>query len=474
MSNHKEKLPKAPSAPKKKRRLHGLGEHRQHIDRICRARPGDLKGQIATYLGKVELPAGTGTIRRVAEDTKTAWGNTLLSLPDALTQTNLRIRDIKDLRRVHVTGLIRYWIQENVSGGTIANRISILRRFLVLMGKPGVIPAGVAWSQILREEGIDPARVRRSRKQAPKAWTDNGVDPIEHIERAKRDCIIFGTILETKHALGLRGKEGFCTPFTANDLGHAVVVHAGAKGGRRREVSLSTDPERLAYQRDVIERAKEVAATHGENRLLKKPGLSLRQMESYYRNRARKNGFTKKALGVVPHGLRHEYVANEQEEATGMPPPSSERVPADYYFENEELQRKVELEVSEKVGHGRPVLVYGGSRHKHLSVTKRRLAARLEALSATGKLFEEAGAERAWLIGLAAEGLEMRRGRVMEIAVRFTCSLLRPEEAAQLAHRLTEAAKEPVAILGWLGAEVPPAGREINFRRNPHSNDDQP
>ena len=79
-------------------------------DRICRARPGDLKGQIATYLGKIALPADTGTIRFVAEDTKTAWGKTLLSLPGDLTQTNLRIRDIRDLRRVHVIWLIQYWI----------------------------------------------------------------------------------------------------------------------------------------------------------------------------------------------------------------------------------------------------------------------------------------------------------------------------------------------------------------------------
>jgi integrase len=63
-------------------------------------------------------------------------------------------------------------------------------------------------------------------------------------------------------------------------------------------------------------------------------------------------GITRAALGVVPHGLRHQGAAEDFERLTGAAPPVAGGPAVDA-----DLDRRARLEISSRLGHGRVQIV---------------------------------------------------------------------------------------------------------------------
>ncbi len=119
-------------------------------------------------------------------------------------------------------------------------------------------------------------------------------------------------------------------------------VHRGTKGGRRRYVPIDT-PER--------ERAVDIARliAKDENESISDPRLELVQAIRHLRYVMECCGMTKADLKVTPHGLRHQYAADEYERATGVRPPVEGGAAPDKATDAAARQ-----DVSMKLGHGRP------------------------------------------------------------------------------------------------------------------------
>lgn len=124
-----------------------------------------------------------------------------------------------------------------------------------------------------------------------------------------------------------------------------LFTHRGTKGGRKRYVPIDTDARLQA-----IKLAQDLVI--GENDSISDPQFTLVQAIRHLRYVMERFGVTKKALGVVPHGLRHQYATDEYQQATGSPAPVNG---------GETLDRAVDVaarrDIAERLGHGRPQIV---------------------------------------------------------------------------------------------------------------------
>ena len=78
------------------------------------------------------------------------------------------------------------------------------------------------------------------------------------------------------------------------------------------------------------------------------PKRTLEQAIAHLRYVMEKFGLTKRKLGVTPHGLRHQYAADEYRELTGEAPPveGGPAVP-------QTAAQMARLEISQHLGHAR-------------------------------------------------------------------------------------------------------------------------
>ena len=85
--------------------------------------------------------------------------------------------------------------------------------------------------------------------------------------------------------------------------------NAGAKGGRARDVPIATDE-----QRELLARVMSAVAP-GE--FVGRPGFTTTQNQARFYYVIRKFGISKAGLGVVAHGLRHQYANDHFEDDAG-------------------------------------------------------------------------------------------------------------------------------------------------------------
>ncbi len=90
-------------------------------------------------------------------------------------------------------------------------------------------------------------------------------------------------------------------------------IQHGTKGGRLRDVPLTTDG-----QRELLAR---VTAAVAPGMYVGRPGFTSTQNASRFYYVIRKCGIAKKQLGVMAYGLRHQFVNDAYEAETGSPSP---------------------------------------------------------------------------------------------------------------------------------------------------------
>lgn len=232
--------------------------------------------------------------------------------------------DPRQLANRHVTVMVARWVERGLKTATIHNYLSFLRTYAGWIGKAGMV--------LPPEHYVGSDSPHAHRKQVAtqdKSWSAKHIDiKAKTAEIAAFDPWV-GLQVEICDAFGLRGKEARhfhphdaiipreqANPRDAEAFPEAeffVQVRHGAKGGRARDVPLTT-----AAQRELIERC---CADVAKGMYVGRPGRTSEQNQNRFHYVLRKFGISEKQLGVVAHGLRHQLVNDEYERDTGSPTP---------------------------------------------------------------------------------------------------------------------------------------------------------
>jgi integrase len=265
-------------------------------------------------------------------------------------ETPYRKLDPRQLAGRHVQHMVKRWQERGLTVATVHCYLSMLRTFAGWIGKHGMVREPEFYV------GKDSELAHRSQTAVlDKSWTAKCVDIHAKIAEVSAFDPWVGLQLELCAEFGLRGKEArhfrpheaVIPRIDANERDAAafpeavlfIRVYHGTKGGRPRDVPLATEA-----QHALVERLRclvapgqfvgnpEHTATHARHRF-------------YYV--IRMFGISKKELGVVAHGLRHQVVNDAYALDAGGPSPV--RLALECAKRDEEARRRA----ARLLGHGR-------------------------------------------------------------------------------------------------------------------------
>ena len=232
-----------------------------------------------------------------------------------------------NFKRKHLDALVRHWLEKELAIVTIKGRMSTVRWLAAKIGKPNLVPRTNA------ELGI-PDRSHGAKHSKAFRLTP------EMLEQVPSPYVRISLAFEEK--FGMRREEATKIRPHEADQGDSLVLQGSwCKGRRQREVPIRT-PE----QRDLVERARELARTTPERSLI--PTATYYQHINVYERQTYKAGIR------PPHGLRHAYAQARYEELTGWPcplagGPSTRDLPS----REKALDERARRVISAEMGHGR-------------------------------------------------------------------------------------------------------------------------
>jgi integrase len=232
--------------------------------------------------------------------------------------------DPRQLANRHIEVMVDRWIERGLATATIHNYLSFLRTFAGWIGKPGMVREPQYYVGTESEHAHRTQVATRDR-----SWTARNVDIAAKIAEITALDPWVGLQVELCAEFGMRGKEArHFRPHSAvlpreaaNPVDAAafpecdtfVRVSHGAKGGRPRDVPVVAESQRALLVR--------VRAAVAPGMYVGRPGITSLQAQSRFYYVIRKCGISKKALGVVAHGLRHQRVNDAYEADAGGPSP---------------------------------------------------------------------------------------------------------------------------------------------------------
>ncbi|MDO9134002.1 tyrosine-type recombinase/integrase [Hydrogenophaga sp.] len=445
----------------------GPGSAKPRSDHAIAVYPNDPQKQMAIFLDGLDPQSFIGRERSVSHLTETRFGQTLKRMIGELSELNMPIQRIDQVSRRHAAALVVRWLnEEKQCAATVNNKVSFIRKFCELIGKVGAIPKGEEWYQLLESKGVDRrALVRQQVAYGSKTWSAAGIQPIGIAALLAEDHYHESLLVELMYYFGLRVSEALSLNPTRSDVVGGLMLTSGTKGGKDRLVPYMEDAEIKAKQRDVLDRA--IAWVNKNNRRgdMGYPGLSMEKSRQKYYNTLHSVGVTKAHMGVVSHGLRHEYAANMFEQLTGHRPPVEGQEPSDWFKNNRELVDHAYLKVSEALGHWRKSIsaAYLGSIAGMSKTQKHRIEMLIEMFQNTPGVAEgllAVGIERAWLTGRGGQGIQL----ALHERIQLTVSLKEGASWSVLndAHALLEKLLPGrVMVAPLLGGVQPDDGVEV-------------
>jgi len=231
----------------------------------------------------------------------------------------------RSLKPKHVEALVKLWIDQGLSIGTLKNRMAAIRWWAHKVDKQNVV------ARSNEHYGIPDRRFITNESKA-KAVTRAQLDKV-------RDAYVRMS-LELQQAFGLRREEAIKFQPSFADRGDRLVLKSSwTKGGRERTI-----PVRTEAQRDVLNRARRLA---GLGSLIPSNRNYVQQLRVY-------EGNTLRAGLSNMHGLRHAYAQNRYEELTGWQAPAAGGPNAKTLTpEQRETDRETRLTISRELGHER-------------------------------------------------------------------------------------------------------------------------
>jgi len=235
------------------------------------------------------------------------------------------VRKASDLKGRHVNALVARWQREELSAGTIKNRMSVMRWWAEKVGKPAIIPRDNSQLNIADRKYVsDESKAKELDREALEKVKDMNVK----------------MTLELQEAFGLRREEAIKFMPSYADQGDKIRLKSSwTKGGKEREI-----PIRNEHQREVLNRAHKLA---GKASLIPSEKTYIQHLKVYERH------CTRAGLSKM-HGLRHAYAQERYRELTGMKcphqggPKSKELNP-----DQKARDHEVRLIISKEMGHER-------------------------------------------------------------------------------------------------------------------------
>lgn len=246
-------------------------------------------------------------------------------IANQLDQAGFRNLRASWLKPRHVEVLVKRWLGESLSTGTIKNRMAHLRWWAEKIGKRNVLARDNAEYGIPDRELVTHVSKARELTAAELARV---TDPYTHLS------------LRLQAAFGLRRAESIKIHPALADRGNALELQASwCKGGRERTVPIRNDS-----QRQVLDEAKAFAGKR-----------SLIPAEARYVDQLRRFEYQCDRAGINNvHGHRHAYAQTRYREITGWDAPAAggpgwrDLTPA-----QKEIDRAARLTISQELGHER-------------------------------------------------------------------------------------------------------------------------
>ena len=231
------------------------------------------------------------------------------------------VRSVDQLKAKHVWRLVEKWQKENLSPGTIKNRMSNLRWVAEKTGNTSLVAADN------KHYGI-----------ADRKYSTNENKSLQFTQEKlnKIDCAYVRASAVLQREFGLRREESMKIILEKSDEGNNLHLFGReCKGGRSRDIPITTES-----QREAIEQAKAVAA-----------GRSLIPVHLSYIKHARTFGEKMRDAGLGrSHGARHAYAQSRYKTLVGRRSPCEGGTTPK--SRKEEIREK-RLAISRELGHSR-------------------------------------------------------------------------------------------------------------------------
>ena len=249
----------------------------------------------------------------------------LMLIANQLEALGFRGMNARSLKPKHVEALVKDWVEQELSVGTIKNRMAVLRWWAQKVDKQNVV------ARSNDHYGI-PDRQFVTNTSKAKAVSAPDLEKI-------RDPYVRMS-LELQQAFGLRREEAIKFSPTFADRGdHIRLKSSWTKGGKARDV-----PVRTEAQRAVLNRAQQLA---GNGSLVPSDRNYVQQLRVYERQTANA-GLSKL------HGLRHAYAQARYEALTGWKAPAAGGpVPKALSPGQKVMDRQARRTISHELGHHR-------------------------------------------------------------------------------------------------------------------------
>jgi hypothetical protein len=263
--------------------------------------------------------------------TQQARKDILLMLSSQLKEGGYKLETPHSLKPKHVEYLVSRWQSEQLSAGTIKNRMTHIRWWAEKIGKASMLPksnngANHAISLDIEKRCYIPEQSKAKELDLDKAASISD----RYIQLS----------LRLQQEFGLRREEAIKFRPAFADRGDTLVMKPSwTKGGRPREI-----PIRNQEQRSLL---NEIHQLVGNGSLIPHQKNYVQQLKSYERNTC--------AVGLDRnHGLRHLYAQQRYHELTGWPAPLAGGPLSNQLTPTEKaLDKEARLIVSAELGHCR-------------------------------------------------------------------------------------------------------------------------
>lgn len=249
----------------------------------------------------------------------------LSQMANQLHELGFRGMSVRSLKQKHVQALVKSWLDQDLSAGTIKNRMTALRWWAQKVNKHSVIANHNDCYGIVRRQYV---RTESTAK-------DINADQLARI----KDSYV-RLSLRLQHEFGLRREESikFIVNY-ANRGDHLLLKPSWTKGGKERRIPIRTDVQRKLLQ--------EVSAFAGGGSLIPPDKNFIQQLRIYVRQ-VMNAGLSRM------HGLRHQYAQRRYEELAGFAcPVAGGPARQALTFAQRQSDQEARRVISQELGHGR-------------------------------------------------------------------------------------------------------------------------
>lgn len=309
-------------------------------DRMKRELSILVRGNLSKVLSQTRV-----SLKRSSIKTQERRMYSIFRTMEEIREIGYKIESPYSVTGKHMDAVVKRWVKEGQSIGTIQTKLSHLKSMAHWMGKFDLVRS--LYDYVPKEELVALGGTRKYVTTTDKSWESHGIDAQEMIAKIALDDPYVAIQLKLQAAFGLRIEESFSLPIAKTiremlrrDDGR-IVVDKGTKGGRRREVPVQ-------LQMSVLEEALKYAnARHGSTT---PDGYTIKRWRDHYNKVMRRHGIHKTGLGITSHGLRHEWLQAYYKTLTGFDAPikgAAER--PDIETHKAEMKEAIEA-----VGHSKP------------------------------------------------------------------------------------------------------------------------